>query len=429
MTSVGPFETDPLVAVAVSGGADSLALALLAQEWARGEGGAIVALTVDHGLRREAAAEARRVGRWLAARGIAHHVLRRRGPRPAGDVQAAARAARYELLARWCRRHGVLHLAVAHHREDQAETLLQRLARGSGLDGLAAMAAVVELASVRVVRPLLAVGRERLRATLTARGQDWIEDPSNADTAFSRVRLRRLLPLLAREGMDAGRLAAASRHLGRARAALDDAVAELLGAGAELCPAGYLRLDPRAFAAAPREVSLRALARCVMTVGGGAYTPRLQRLERLHAAVVGAAALSPRTLGGCRILAHGGRILVCREAAQAAAEARVRPGDRVHWDGRFDVRLLRRAGDGGGVVLRRLGAEGWAAVAAAAPGLRASPIPPAARPGLPALWDRAGVLAVPHLGYRRPGAAAAVEAAAVVFRPRHPLAGARFTVA
>jgi len=428
MTSVGPFETAPLVAVAVSGGADSLALAVLAQAWARDKGGAIVALTVDHGLRREAAAEARQAGRWLAARGIAHHVLHRRGPRPAGDVQAAARGARYELLARWCRRHGVLHLAVAHHREDQAETLLQRLARGSGLDGLAAMAAVVELASVRVVRPLLAVERGRLRATLTACGQDWIEDPSNTDTAFSRVRLRRLQPLLAREGMDAARLAATVRHLGRARAALDDAVAELLGTGVELYPAGYLLLDPERFAAAPPEVSLRALARCVMTVGGGAYTPRLQRLERLHAAAVGGVSFSPRTLGGCRILAQGGRILVCREAAQAAAEARVRPGDRVRWDGRFDVRLRRSAG-GGRVVLRRLGAEGWAAAAAVAPGLRASPIPPAARPSLPALWDRAGVLVVPHLGYRRPGAAAAVEAAAVVFRPRHPLAGARFTVA
>src|SRR5262249_20564479 len=167
MKAVGPFELRPHLAVALSGGRDSMALALLVAAWAERRGGRITAITVDHGLRPEAAAEAHQVGRSLRTRGIAHRILRWRPPAGAlpGGLQAAARAARYELLCGWCRRHGVLHLALAHQQEDQAETLLLRLARGSGLDGLAAMAPVAERASVRLIRPLLPIARVRLRAT------------------------------------------------------------------------------------------------------------------------------------------------------------------------------------------------------------------------------------------------------------------------
>src|SRR5262245_21437394 len=159
MRPLGPFEAQPRLAVAVSGGSDSLALTLLLHDWARRQRGVLTALTVDHGLRPEAAAEARQVARWLRARGIRHRVLtwRPAGEARRGGLQAAARAARYRLLGAWCRANGVLHLALAHHREDQAETLLLRLARGSGLDGLAAMAAVSEREGVRLIRPLLAV--------------------------------------------------------------------------------------------------------------------------------------------------------------------------------------------------------------------------------------------------------------------------------
>src|SRR5689334_21506590 len=143
MAPLGPFEARSRLAVAVSGGRDSLALALLAAGWCRSVGGEVVGLTVDHRLRPGSGAEARQVGRWLAAAGIAHHILVRRDELAAGSRQAAARAARYALLGDWCRRQGVLHLLVAHQQEDQAETLLLRLGRGSGLEGLAAMPAVV----------------------------------------------------------------------------------------------------------------------------------------------------------------------------------------------------------------------------------------------------------------------------------------------
>jgi tRNA(Ile)-lysidine synthase len=426
MQAVGPFESPPRMAVAVSGGSDSMALALLAADWVARRRGAITALTVDHGLRPEAAAEARRVGRWLRARGIPHRVLRWRPPAGAlpGGLQAAARAARYGLLADWCRRHGVLHLALAHQQEDQAETLLLRLARGSGLDGLAAMAPIAERAGLRLIRPLLAVPRARLRATLAEAQQPWIDDPSNDDPAHARIRMRRLLPALAAEGLDAARLAATAAHLARARAAIDDAVAALLAQAAAVFPAGYIRLDADVLKTAPAEVSLRALARCLMAVGGREYVPRLDRLERLHARI----GRSGATLGGCLVVPHRGAVLICREPDMAVEETVIAPGATVLWDARFRIGRppLGSTSRTARLVVRRLGADGWAALLAREPGLRGHPIPPAVRPSLPSLWSARGIVAVPHLDIVHARTHMNVT---VAFLADAALAGARFAAA
>lgn len=425
MAPLGPFERAPEIAVAVSGGADSLALALLAADWAKAQGARAVALTVDHRLRAGSGDEARQVGRWLRGRGMLHRTLVWDGPHPAADIQAAARAARYRLLAEWCTRRGILHLLLGHHRDDQAETLLLRLARGSGLDGLAGMPAVGELGGEggpRLLRPLLSVPKSALEATLRARGQDWIEDPSNASDAFARVRMRRLMPGLAGEGMTAARLAATAGRLGRARAALDDATAALAARCAGLFPAGYAWLDLHPYRAAPVETALRCLAHLLRTVGGGAYTPRLERLERLHQ---GLAAGEPggRTLAGCRIDPRGDHALICREAAGPGDPIEVSAGQTVVWDDRFRIAF---AGSGT-AWLGSLGATGWREAVAARPELRRSTVPPAARVGLPALRDRAGLLEVPHLGYRRADSRGP-RVATVEFAPPQALAPARFMV-
>jgi tRNA(Ile)-lysidine synthase len=442
MAPLGPFEPRPRVAVAVSGGADSLALCLLAHDWATGLGGRAVALTVDHRLRPGSTAEARQVGAWLGKWDMPHHTLSWRGPKPRTGVQAAARAARYELLTGWCRSHGVLHLLLAHQLEDQAETFLLRLARGSGVEGLAAMGAVSEGAFVRLLRPVLAVPHARLNATLRSRGQPWIEDPSNRDEAYARVRMRKILPRLAGEGLDPRRLAATARSMGRAREALEAAVADLLARAATIAPEGYGYVDPAAFVEAPAEVGLRALARTLMCVGGRGYPPRLERLERLYAGLTAGALGQARTLWGCRIGLRGERLLVCREAAAARERVPVVPGTCVQWDGRFRVSFADGPGPAskgwrpqkgrrpGAVTLARLGREGWAQIAADEPELRRTSIPAPARPSLPALWDRRGVLAVPHLNYRRPAAGAGTRLVRrIAFSPPSPLAGSGFSVA
>ncbi len=427
MARCGPFEPRPLLGVAVSGGADSMALALLADEWARAQSGRVVALTVDHGLRPEAPAEARAVARWMKRRGIAHRVLAWRGTKPATGIQAAAREARYRLLGERCRADAALHLLLGHTRDDQAETVLLRLASGSGPRGLAAMPLAQETAAVRVLRPLLGVERARLRATLRARDQQWIEDPSNCDDRFARVRVRRMLAA-AREGeLQSARLAAAALELGRLRASEERRIAGTLARAVTLYPEGYARVDVGAVVAAPPELGWRALAALLATIGGLAYAPRVDAVRALHADLCAGRIGGGRTLARCRLIpevarTQAARCLVVRET-RGIEIARPGTGSKRfdRWDGRFDLELspARKA-----VEIAALGAAGWAEAVARAGALRATPIPYAARLGLPALRDRSGVLAVPSLGFRRERSPKKTPIAA--FRPRGPLAPAVF---
>jgi len=316
MAAVGPFEADPHLAVAVSGGGDSMALCLLADAWARARGGKVSALTVDHGLRPESAVEAAMTGRWLGSRGIDHHILCRQGPKPLSGIQEAAREARYDLMCAWAGEAGVLHLLVAHTVEDQAETFLLRLERGSGIDGLSAMAAVRETPFVRLVRPLLGASRERLRDTLKVMDQDWIEDPANLDARYARTHLRAAVRALAGRGLNPERLAAIAKGMGHLRMTMEDAVSSLLAQCCAICPAGYAYVDGTVLARAAPEASLRALARILGCIGRKAYPPRREKLEFLHGLIIGGTFSSARTLAGCRILPPSGKsdkIVICRE--------------------------------------------------------------------------------------------------------------------
>lgn len=397
----------PRLAVAVSGGADSLALTLLADEWARAEKGAIVALTVDHGLRPEAADEARQVAAWLGARGVEHHVLRWQPPDgERANLQARAREARYGLLTSWCRAHHVRHLLVAHHRDDQAETFMLRLARGSGVDGLAAMSALSMRDGVTLLRPLLDVPKAALVACLREREQSWIEDPSNRDASYARVRMRALMPLLAAEGLTIERLAATAARLDDARDALDRACRDLLASAAELHDTGYAVVEPQAFADAPRDLAHRALARLLMALGGQTYTPRFDGLERLAADLCDVrrrpdALGGGRTLAGCCIVPQGdGRVMILREARGLADPVALGLAE-THWDGRFTVTAARPFPNG--TTLGALGDAGWQTLRPEISQAELLALPRALLPTLPALRDGGGLAAVPHLAWRRAG--------------------------
>ena len=419
MAPFAPFETAPELAAAVSGGADSLCLAWLAGRWARARGGSALGLVVDHGLRPGSAAQAAQAARRLVAFGLRTQILCWRGARPARGVQAAARAARHALLARACREAGLLHLLVAHHAGDQAETLAIRRAAGSGASGLAGMAAVVERDGIRVLRPLLAVSPRRTRATLRAAGHGWFEDPSNSDPAFARTVARRML---ARRGGAAEALAAEARRRGGRRAALEEAAARLLRRAVRLDPRGAAAVSRARLAEAPPEVALAALARILCCIGGRVHAPRTRSLARLLAALREEAPPS-LTLGGCRLVAAGsGGMTVAREAA-AIPGLPLAPGGEAHWDGRFDVAL--RGDPGGARPFRvvRLDDAAWGALRRRG---ACEPVPPLLRPGLPVLCGLDGPRALPHLSLRRGGREAAFTA---VFRPRRPLAGAVFAPA
>ncbi len=399
----------------MSGGPDSLALCLLTERWAGARGGTVTALIVDHGLRPEAGAEARRVGTWLGRRGIRHHLLVWRGAKPVTGIQAAARNARYALLGDWCSAAGVLHLLLGHHRDDQAETLALRAARRSGPDGLAGMAPVREIEGLRLLRPLLAVPKQRLRATLCAAGQGWIEDPSNRAPQFARARLRQS-PLAPCDGG-----ARADAHAA-ARAVLDRRTADWLAAVARADPAGFVTWPRRAFIEAPREIARRALQQALAAVGGDDYPPRSARLERLLEALLGAPGYRGRTLAGCRIVPCGEDLLICREPAAIAPPLLLAPNLWQRWDQRYVVRW-QPGGDQPRPVARALGADGWRQCRTRMPGDGFRSLPVAARAGLASVWQDDRLLVVAGLGPIDTGGRPSIT---LRFRPLRPLAGPPF---
>jgi tRNA(Ile)-lysidine synthase len=415
MVALEPFERAPRLAVAVSGGPDSLALCLFADRWARPRGGEVLGLTVDHGLRPESAAEAGITGDWLSARGIAHEILPWQGSKPISGIQAAARRERYRLLTNRCRAGAILHLLVAHHRDDQIETVAFRARRGSGPDGLAGMPAIREVPGLRLLRPLLAVPKARLLVTLERLGQPWLEDPSNRARRFARTRLRE-------EALDRDRLERLAVEYAARRTALDLETARWLVRHARIDPAGFVCLSRPAFRAAPPEVTRRALTQALATIGGAGYPPRGERLQRLVEELGACAPLPGRTLAGCRILGLGDRALICREAGAIRERALLRPGAAVLWDGRFLACLL---GDAPGIELRALGRAGLRHLPSTSPTGPARRLPPPARASLPALWLENRPVAVPHLGLATPEIAARTSIN-LGFCPIRPLAGPRF---
>lgn len=278
----------PRLAVAVSGGPDSVALLHLATAaWP----GRVTALTVDHGLRAAAADEARRLGNCCAAAGIAHVLLRWEGPPPASGVQAAAREARYRLMTDWCTAAGVGVLMTAHHADDQAETLLMRLARGAGSAGLAGIRRCRPLApGVLLVRPLLDIRREALAAVAAASGWPIVTDPANADARHQRSAARALLA--ATPWLDAGGMARAATNLAGDAEALDWTAARAWEGRAVADPAG-VTLDA---AGLPAALVQRLVARAIAAVAPGA-APRGPDLSRLAMRLAGG---GPATLAGVR---------------------------------------------------------------------------------------------------------------------------------
>ncbi|HLY04212.1 MAG TPA: tRNA lysidine(34) synthetase TilS [Rhizomicrobium sp.] len=293
-------------AVGVSGGADSLALMFLLADWTAAGGLAPpVVLTVDHGLQPGSKQVAEGVAARARRHGMAAHVLRWTGRKPGADIEKAARDARYRLMGDWCRRNGIGCVFVAHSMDDQAETFLLRLMRGSGVDGLAAMAPVApfparDCENLRLARPLLRIPRAKLRGFLASRGEAWFEDEMNADRRFARVRLREDWPTLREMGFSAQRIATAAGHLARARTALDRDTQLLLQRASRMEGKAVL-LDADAIAAAPEEIGLRALSRVLMQVSGQIYRPRFDRLEQLLAAIRYRDLRGGRTLHGCCI--------------------------------------------------------------------------------------------------------------------------------
>ncbi len=318
--------------VAVSGGGDSMALLVLVHEWAAARGIAMQAATVDHGVRAESAGEAAQVAAFCAGLSVPHATLTWERNGAGGNLQADARAARRALLAAWAVRNGLGSVLLGHTRDDVAETFLMRLARGSGVDGLAAMADRWEEGRRVWLRPLLGVRRAALREMLAMRGIAWIEDPSNADPRFERARMRAALPALADLGLGVERLAETADALARARRALERDVAGAARACISERPTGEILISAPALERLPEEIRLRLVSALLLHVGGEDYPPRLDGLARL---IDRADAGEAGTLAGC-VLRPRGPVWRLRREPDAVPSPEALTGATL-WDGRWRI--------------------------------------------------------------------------------------------
>lgn len=388
-------------ALAVSGGADSMALVVLASQAARLKNAPqFTVLSVDHGLRSAAKDEVKQVAQWCRQLGLPHHALKVTAKIKSTGVQEAARQQRYHLMAVWCRQHKAEALVLAHHQQDQAETVLMRLAHQSGINGLAGMAARQKLhlegEQVTLLRPFLSQPPESLRAVLHKAGQAWLEDPSNVDVKFERVRTRQALPGLANIGLSVAALADFAGKMQNLRASLDRQAIDWLGGHACWTPLGYIDMDAAAFLALEGLMRQRILAALLRHMGGQIYAPKRRRLD----ALVGRLQDSPSgasTLGGCLVRWRGGRLMLGREQAALSPQAWLKSGKsgRQLWDGRFFVSLSPQKA-AAGVFVAPLGKTGLAALKA--DGLRINKqVPSSYLHVLPAFFYLDQVMACPIL--------------------------------
>jgi len=309
-----PWEAARGILLGVSGGPDSVALMLLAAEWARGRPAPppLYVATVDHGLRKDSASEAEMAARWAAALALPHAILVWEGGKPRSRVQERAREARYALLFQYAARIGADHVMTAHHADDQAETILFRLLRGSGISGLSGMASSSKRNGIILARPLLTYPKADLLAFCEMKAHPFIGDPSNSDPAYARTRIRRLSGLLAGEGLDRQALLRLGRRAATADAALDQHTRAItLKLKAQRKP-GTFRANISALTSEPDEVLIRFLADELKLIKGDKPL-RLERLEALAgrlSRVLRSGGAFKATMGGALIRLQSDQLLV-----------------------------------------------------------------------------------------------------------------------
>ncbi len=393
----GPFPPKPHLAVALSGGADSMALALLADEWARARGGHITTLTVDHGLRSESRAEALQVAGWMHTRHIAHHVLTPEHTADSNNLQESARTWRYNALAEWCHANDVLHCLIAHHAGDQRETIALMQARGDTADGAVGMQAVRNYRGVRFLRPLLNLEKDDLKKLLHSHAVAWVEDPTNQDTAFARVRVRQQLQ--SDRAMEK-HLTHQSKDAAITRNTRDQALARAAVQCVRVDPQGFADLTLDVWQKLEPNIASQLLADILTTISSNARRPRGHETLRLSDALHGE--FKRATLHGCDIQKNQNTIRISREEARCAPSVTLIGDGTLSWDDRFTIYYQFPAGLS--LTLRPLGRNSYS-------------LPTST----PSLWHLDELVHLPYILNNLPEGAAFVG-----FAPAKPLAPAPF---
>ncbi|MFY1712007.1 tRNA lysidine(34) synthetase TilS [Tritonibacter mobilis] len=396
--------------IAVSGGSDSVALMHLLAALARNSGAELAIATVDHGLRTDSLIEARGVAQQAADLGLSHDILTWQHPAQSGNLQAEARAARYRLLGEWATARGIEAVAVGHTADDQAETFLMRLRRASGVAGLSGMASRHHRDGIEILRPLLGIRRSDLRSYLTAREINWVDDPSNLDMKFERVRVRDALKALEPLGLTVDALTAVADNMRMADDALE---AAMRAAAATLGQVrlGMVVLDHTGFTTLDDELARRMLLSAIAYVNGAEYPPRRAPvLDALQALKDGRGV----TLQGCQIVIRGSQIWIGREyaaARRACVSYLPSASKHISWDAAWAISAPKDWTQQ--VEIRALGEDGLALI----DDWRQYEAPRELLKSLPSVWQDANLIAVPPLEERSDWAAAAIRRPETWARP------------
>lgn len=390
----------PRIAVALSGGADSLTLTLLLKQWCAARGISIVALTLDHGLRPESRNEAETVQKWMKAQNIEHHILSWRSSVSGTGLQEKARIGRYDELSKWCHKQQISTLVVGHHLEDQIETFLYRLTKGSGLDGLACMSQKIPRNGLNIIRPLLYTSKQQLISTLKGYGHPWIEDPTNKNQAYTRNRLRTLLPSLKRKGFSSSFWVQHFKNLGQKRHLHDCKLTSFLKTSITLHPEGFFSCSPTLFKSLPLLDNnpfispLKVLERLLRALSGAVYPPRSKTLRTLLE-TLRSPSFSGVSCAGCLIYEWKG-VLVFQREPHALGTAQIlceNIKSRIYlWDKTTTITLPPYSS----IIVKALGEEPLKNLDFLK-GL--SHIPRRVKTILPSIWQNDTLMAVPHLNY------------------------------
>ncbi|HBN21798.1 MAG TPA: tRNA lysidine(34) synthetase TilS [Holosporales bacterium] len=369
------------IAVAVSGGADSLALTFLLKAWVQNHGGQLVALTVDHGLRLQSTQEAKHLQELLQVQGVEHHILTWQGEKPSTALQEKAREKRYDLLKAWCLEQGYQFLFLGHHQGDQSETYCMRLRQNSGLLGLACMRALSKYQTLTLVRPFLGVTKDQLQETLKQLKIEWVEDPSNQNTAFERVFWRKTLE----------KTTLSLELYQRVRKAYESWIMRYLEAYAQVSDFGYVHLDREAFSQLPESFQGVLLSFLLQAYGVGRYPLSSHSLKGLLEKIR-SPNFSAVTAQGMRISRNKKDLMIIREYRAIQDEKEVL-GKPFIWDKRFLIippKNLRG-------VIKCIGEKGWLQLLNINPALKNLDLPRAVLWSLPSLWIEDGKKVHPSL--------------------------------
>jgi len=424
MANCGRFEKFPIVAVAVSGGSDSMALTLLANEWAKSFGGRVIALTVDHGLRKDSKLEIKLVEKWMDALKIKHCKLKWDRGGKTSAIQQEARVARYNLMEKWCSKYSVLHLLLGHTKGDQAETFMMRRAKGSLVNGLAGMSVIVDRIHCQFLRPLLSFSRSELRVFLKSQLQPWIDDPSNHDLQFERVRWRQIIT---QKIVSEKRILDECYNFGQKRLQLKRETSKAIALLVSLKPQGFCNLDKLGFNSLRVDLKFQVLAKILITIGGLCYAPSTIKIENMIIAM-GLGFKKSKTLGRCLIYDSNDRYFFFREQRNLPDPLKVNSGQSVFWDGRF---LLKFSYIGDSGILRPLARKDSLIIIKQIKSSKIDRMSLSYLPTLPALYTSEGLYSIPELGFSNAlwdsgNAESKIDFLAAIFRPKNSLSGPGF---